>query len=89
MKSCYIKGLLVSVLAFYPTFELSRIILSYLNGGYWITEPFTFATIIEGKPWSEWCYILEIGLIWFGYFTIIFLTVWWDRKLLMKQEVTI
>lgn len=86
MKSHYIKGIIIAVLMIYPVLELTRIILSYLSGGYWVVSPSIFEIIVEQKPFSEWSYIFEIFFIWFSYFIIIYLTIKWDKKIFIKKE---
>lgn len=69
---------LVGVLGFYPIYELSRLILSYLQDPAcidYVYKPFTLAHLFQDLPWSPLCFVGELIYIWSVYI-IILVIVW-------------
>jgi hypothetical protein len=80
-----LRTILISSLVLYPLFELSRIILSYLSGYYWITSPLSLELMTKGQVWSPWCYWTELAIIWIGYLLMIFI-LYKQNKYIYQNE---
>ena len=81
------RTILIGTLLFYPVFELSRIIVSYVTGGHWVVEPLSLTNFLTGR-W-EGCYIIELAWIWFGYLFTLYVTFHWNKFIERKEIATV